>query len=108
MQTNSGLCSRSVAANIVEGWAKRISAADFKRHLVIAKGECAETEFWLDLCADEGIAARQRSSPWKSEYGKLGMMIHNLWKDMEEAIAMGILFLHLLHFLHFLHLLAHG
>jgi len=38
-------CSRSVAANIVEGWAKRNSAAEFKRHLMIAIGECAETSF---------------------------------------------------------------
>jgi four helix bundle protein len=47
-------CSRSVAANIVEGWAKRNSAAEFKRHLIIAIGECAETKFWIDLATDEG------------------------------------------------------
>lgn len=41
-------CSRSVAANIVEGWAKRNSAAEFKRHLIVAIGECAETKFWID------------------------------------------------------------
>src|SRR5882762_4871304 len=49
-------CSRSVAANIVEGWAKRNSAAEFKRHLIIAIGECAETKFWIDLATDEGLS----------------------------------------------------
>jgi hypothetical protein len=37
--------ARSVPANIVEGWAKRNSAAEFKRHLVIAAGEIAECKF---------------------------------------------------------------
>jgi four helix bundle protein len=34
--------ARSIPANMVEGWAKRNSAADFKRHLLIASGETAE------------------------------------------------------------------
>jgi 23S rRNA-intervening sequence protein len=41
-------CDRSIPANIVEGWTKRNSAAEFKRHLLIASGEAAETRFWID------------------------------------------------------------
>ena len=74
-------CSRSVAANIVEGWAKRNSAAEFKRHLIIAIGECAETKFWIDLATDEGLVEAKRSGTLGSEYGKLGFMLHNLWKE---------------------------
>ncbi len=77
-------CSRSVAANIVEGWAKRTSAAEFKRHLLIAAGEAAETKFWLDLAADEGLAGRKQCERLKAEYSKLGMMIHNLWKEWRK------------------------
>lgn len=51
--------SRSVAANIVEGWAKRESAAEFRRHLQISVGECEETRFWLELATDE--AARRET-----------------------------------------------
>jgi four helix bundle protein len=76
--------SRSVAANIVEGWAKRNSSAEFKRHLIIANGEAAETKFWLDLAADEGIATKDRCELLKAEYGKLGMMIRNLWKEWRK------------------------
>ncbi len=76
--------SRSVAANIVEGWAKRNSAAEFKRHLLIANGEGAETRFWLDLAADEGCARKDRCETLKAEYGKLGMMVHNLWKEWRK------------------------
>jgi four helix bundle protein len=76
--------SRSVAANIVEGWAKRTSSAEFKRHLVIAAGEVAETKFWLDLAADEQLAQKKRCEQLKAEYAKLGMMLHNLWKEWRK------------------------
>jgi four helix bundle protein len=77
-------CSRSVAANIVEGWAKRNSAAEFKRHLMIAIGECAETKFWIDLATDEGFVAAKRAGTLGSEYRKLGFMLHNLWKEWRK------------------------
>lgn len=77
-------CSRSVPANIVEGWTKRISTAEFKRHLVIESGEAAETKFWLDLAADEGLADKTRCQELIREYSKLGMMIHNLWKEWRK------------------------
>ncbi len=77
-------CSRSVAANIVEGWAKRNSAAEFKRHLVIAIGECAETKFWIDLATDEGLVEGGRAGTLGSESGKLGFMLHNLWKEWRK------------------------
>jgi four helix bundle protein len=76
--------ARSVPANIVEGWAKRNSSAEFKRHLVIASGEVAEIKFWLDLSADEGFAAKGECEKLKIEYSKLGMMIHNLWKEWRK------------------------
>jgi len=77
-------CSRSVAANIVEGWAKRNSAAEFKRHLIIAIGECAETKFWIDLATDEGFIEAKQAGLLGSEYGKLGFMLHNLWKEWRK------------------------
>jgi four helix bundle protein len=50
--------ARSIPANIVEGWAKRNSPAEFKRHLVIAAGEVAESKFWIELAKDEGFAPK--------------------------------------------------
>lgn len=77
-------CSRSVAANIVEGWAKRNSAAEFKRHLMIAIGECAETKFWIDLAAGEGFLEAKRAETFGSECGRLGFMLHKLWKEWRK------------------------
>jgi four helix bundle protein len=76
--------TRSIPANIIEGWTKRNSAADFKRHLLIAAGETAESRFWLDLAADEGMAPRKTAEDLGKEYAKLGFMIHRLWKEWRK------------------------
>jgi four helix bundle protein len=76
--------ARSVPANIVEGWTKRLSSAEFKRHLVIAAGEVAETKFWIELSADEGFVPRISAEGLMKEYSKLGFMIHNLWKEWRK------------------------
>jgi four helix bundle protein len=76
--------ARSVPANIVEGWTKRNAPAEFKRHLQIAAGEAAETRFWIELTADEGIASRKVCDEPVKEYSKLGFMIHNLWKEWRK------------------------
>ncbi|MGB2590829.1 MAG: four helix bundle protein [Candidatus Acidiferrum sp.] len=76
--------SRSVPANVVEGWTKRVFAAEFKRHLIIAAGEVAETKYWLGLAADEGFVGKSAAEALISEYSKLGFMIHNLWKEWRK------------------------
>ena len=76
--------SRSVAANIVEGWAKRQSAAEFRRHLEMAIGECEETKFWLDLAGDEGCAPKDGCEPLKAQCSQLGMMLYKLWKEWRK------------------------
>lgn len=76
--------ARSVAANIVEGWAKRNSPAEFKRHLMIAYGECAETHFWIELARDEGCSGAEKCEPLRESYSRLGMMIHNLWREWRK------------------------
>ena len=44
--------SRSICANVVEGWAKRIYENVFKRHLVDSIGSCDETKLWLQFSLD--------------------------------------------------------
>ena len=39
--------SRSISANIAEGWAKREYENQFKNHLIHATGSASETENWL-------------------------------------------------------------
>jgi len=44
--------SRSVSANIAEGWGKRIYENEFKKHLVYAMGSLEETKIWLHFAKD--------------------------------------------------------
>ncbi len=77
-------CARSVPANITEGWTKRNSPAEFKRHLLIAAGETAESKFWIELAADEEFAKRSVPERLLKEYLKLGFMIHKLWEEWRK------------------------
>jgi four helix bundle protein len=77
-------CARSVPANITEGWTKRNSPLEFKRRLLIAAGETAESKFWIELAGDEGFVTRAAADRLLKEYSKLGFMIHNLWKEWRE------------------------
>jgi four helix bundle protein len=74
----------SIPANIVEGWTKRNSAADFKRHLLIASSEAAETRFWIELSLNEGLSNRDAAEDLAKEYSRLSFMIHNLWKEWRK------------------------
>jgi four helix bundle protein len=44
--------SRSISANITEGWAKRNYDGVFKHHLIHALGSTAETTNWLDFAKE--------------------------------------------------------
>jgi four helix bundle protein len=73
--------ARSIPANIVEGWAKRASAAEFKRFLLIAIGSCDECKLWLDLSRDEGYLPTGRCEELQNRFNRVGAMLKNLWKQ---------------------------
>ena len=73
--------SRSVSANIAEGWRKRRYKAAFQSTLNIAESEAAETQTWLVFANSSGYVSRQAASKLASIYdsiiGKLVVMINN-------------------------------
>lgn len=73
--------ARSVPANIVEGWAKRSSASEFKRYLQVAIGSCLETRMWLEMGKDEGYLAEKRYAELNSRYERIGAMLSGLWRQ---------------------------
>jgi four helix bundle protein len=73
--------ARSIPANIVEGWGKRASSAEFKRYLQIAIGSCDETRMWLDLSKDEGYITEKDCLEIKARYNRIGAMLGSLWKQ---------------------------
>ncbi|KKP65345.1 MAG: Intervening sequence [Candidatus Roizmanbacteria bacterium GW2011_GWA2_35_19] len=53
-------CSKSIPANIAEGWAKRRFSKEFKHHLDIAVGSCNEMEVHISMAKDLDY--------WKKEF----------------------------------------
>src|SRR6266436_4816602 len=73
--------ARSIPANIVEGWAKRSAAAEFKRYLQIAIGSCDECKLWLEMSRDEGFLSAEECSRLENKFNVLGAMLKSLWKQ---------------------------
>ena len=75
--------SRSVPANIVEGWAKRKYENVFIKHLIDATGSCEETKVWLDFAKDCKYLPKEAHAKLLSGCDEIGAMLFSLahnWK----------------------------
>jgi len=77
--------ARSIPANIVEGWAKRQSAAEFKRYLQVAIGSCDEVKLWLEMGKDEGYIAEDAVKKLSGRYNRIGAMLASLWRNWQSG-----------------------
>ena len=74
--------SKSVCANIAEGFARqRSSSADFHRFIVLAIGSGDEMKVWLSFCLDLGYISADDAKRWRSEYSEITRMLHGLMKN---------------------------
>jgi four helix bundle protein len=75
--------SRSVSANIAEGWAKREYENVFKLHLVTALGSCSETENWISFARDCNYIDKNEYDNFNEKIQSTGKMLtklHQNWK----------------------------
>jgi len=70
--------SRSVPANIAEGWAKRRYEQVFKRHLIDAIGSCEETKVWLDFSYDCDYIKSNEHKNFSVRYEEVSKMLNGL------------------------------
>jgi len=75
---------RSVPANVVGGWAKRASAAEFKRYLMVANGSFDGSKFWLELSRDEGYISAADAASLVNRFNVVGAMLKSLWKNWKN------------------------
>lgn len=76
--------SRSVAANIREGYAKRIYQQVFIRHLVDSLGSCEETRCWLDFAYNCRYIDSELHKDLDNQYSELSSMIFVLQKNWKK------------------------
>jgi len=71
--------SRSICANIAEGFAKQQgSSAEFNRFLQMASGSAAEISVWLDLATDFGYIKKEQSDALLNTYNHISRMLNGL------------------------------
>ncbi len=77
-------CSKSVCANIAEGFGKqRFSVAEFGRYLGIAIGSADEMQLWCRYCLDLGYIDAAVCTAWQNHYVEIAKMLNGLrtsWK----------------------------
>jgi four helix bundle protein len=73
--------SRSIPANISEGWAKRKYRNVFIKHLHIANGSCEETKTWLDFAKNCNYLPEKEHLDIYKKYDQIGAMLTSLIKN---------------------------
>ena len=67
--------TKSIAMNVAEGFAKRKSAAEFKRFLNIALGSKDEVLVQLEYCKDLGYIGDEQYTELSDAYSEIGGML---------------------------------
>lgn len=78
--------SRSVAANIGEGFRKRQYPKAFVNKLSDADGEATETQVWLDFAMDCGYIASETRKKLISDYEEVGRMLGSMMANPERFL----------------------
>ena len=76
--------SRSIVANISEGWGKRQYPQTLKRHLIDSLGSLEETKTWLKFSLDCGYLPEEKFKELFSRCEEVGSklwVLHKNWKD---------------------------
>jgi four helix bundle protein len=67
--------SRSICANLAEGWRKRRYRAAFISKLCDAEGEAAETQVWIEFGVKCGYLERKAAAPLYRAYDDILRML---------------------------------
>ncbi len=70
--------SRSIAANIAEGYRKRQYPNAFAAKMADADGEATETQFWLDIAKDCGYINCETHERLIADYAEVGKMLGHM------------------------------
>jgi four helix bundle protein len=81
--------SRSVAANIAEGYRKMQYQKMFVNKLADSDGEAAETQSWLDFSLDCGYISREIHDSLYRRYESVGGMLGNMIQHPEKFSPRG-------------------
>ena len=71
--------SKSICANIAEGFGKQVhSKAEFRRFLLMALGSAEEMRVWARYCLDLGYIDEVTWQAWRDDYQEIAKMLNGL------------------------------
>ena len=76
--------SKSVSANIVEGYGRRRYKAEYIRFLIFAQASCDETYEWVEYIKDCYSDFESTSMELMAEIDKLGRKLNNFIQAVEK------------------------
>ena len=80
--------SKSICANLTEGFAKKAhSQAEFRRYLLMAIGSSDEMQLWSSYCKDLGYVEDDVIRRWQDEYVAISKMLQGLIQRINEGSA---------------------
>ena len=74
--------SKSIPANLAEGYGKRRSNAEFKRFIQMSIGSADEMRVWLRYCLDLNYVSEEQWQRWKIEYSEIAKMLNGLIRSI--------------------------
>jgi four helix bundle protein len=78
--------SRSVCANIGEGYRKRNYPKHFANKMTDSDGECSETMVWLDFARDCKYISPLRHTELQNQYKEVGKMLGGMAENPEKFL----------------------
>lgn len=76
--------SRSVSANIAEGWGKRVYENEFNRHLVYGMGSLEETKVWLYFSRDCSYISNEQFINLEKSLDEAGAKMYKLYENWSK------------------------
>ena len=71
--------SKSICANIAEGFARQRSAgADYRRFLTMATGSADEMQVWCAFARDLGYLDEEIADMWRASFEEISKMLNGL------------------------------
>ena len=82
--------SRSMCANIGEGYRKRLYPRHFALKMTDAHGECSETLVWMDFARDCEYITTSKHKELLKQYNDVGKMLGSMIKNPEKFLPKNI------------------
>ena len=80
--------SKSICANIAEGFAKqRRSSAEYRRYLLMAIGSADEMRVWIRFSMDLDYVEKATAMRWNDEYVEIARMLSGLYSKWNAVRA---------------------